>query len=141
MEQRLSLVTLGVADLARSRDFYERLGWERSAKNADGVAFFQAGGMILSLYPRDKLAEDAGVPEAGAGFRAFALAHNARSKADVEAVLAEAVAAGATLVKAAEDVFWGGYSGYFADPDGFLWEVAWNPFFPIAEDGSISLPD
>jgi len=141
MEQRLSLVTLGVADLARSRDFYERLGWERSAKDADGVAFFQAGGMIFGLYPRDRLAEDAGVPEAGTGFRPFSLAHNARSKADVDAVLAEAVAAGATLIKPAEDVFWGGYSGYFADPDGFLWEVAWNPFFPIAEDGSITLPD
>jgi catechol 2,3-dioxygenase-like lactoylglutathione lyase family enzyme len=141
MEQRLSLVTLGVADLARSRDFYERLGWRRSMQEADGVAFFQAGGMIVGLYPRDKLAEDAGVPEAGSGFRAFSLAYNARSKEDADAVLAEAVAAGATLVKPAEDVFWGGYSGYFADPDGFLWEVAWNPFFPIAKDGSITLPD
>ena len=141
MEQRLTLVTLGVADLTPSRAFYERLGWKRSVKNADGVAFFQAGGIVLGLYPRDKLAEDAGVPEAGSGFRGFALAYNARSKEDVDAVLDEAVAAGATLVKPAEDVFWGGYSGYFADPDGFLWEVAWNPFFPIGEDGSITLPD
>ena len=81
------------------------------------------------------------VPEAGSGFRAFSLAYNARSKAEVDAVLAEAAAAGATPVKPAEDAFWGGYSGYFADPDGFLWEVAWNPFFPIAEDGSVSLPE
>ena len=137
MEQRLSLVTLGVDDLVRSRDFYERLGWQRSAKEFDGVAFFRAGGTVFGLYPRDKLAEDAGVPETGSGFRGFALAYNARSKEDADAVLAEAVAAGATLVKPAEDVFWGGYSGYFADPDGFLWEVAWNPFFPIAADGSI----
>jgi len=141
MEQRLSLVTLGVADLKRSREFYERLGWRQPATEFDGVAFFQAGGMIVGLYPRDKLAEDAGVPAEGAGFRGFSLAHNARSKADVDAVLAETVAAGATLVKPARDVFWGGYSGYFADPDSFLWEIAWNPFFPIAEDGSISLPD
>lgn len=140
MEQRLSLITLGVSDLARSIAFYERLGWERSAKENEGVAFFQAGSMIFGLYPRDTLAADARVPEAGSGFRSFSLAYNGRSKDEVDAVLAEAIAAGGTPVKAAEDVFWGGYSGYFADPDGFLWEVAWNPFFPIGEDGSISIP-
>lgn len=140
MEQRLSLITLGVDDLARSIAFYEHLGWTRSAKDHDGVAFFQAGSMIFGLYPRGKLAEDAGVSETGSGFRGFALAFNTRSKDEVDTILAEATAAGATPVKNAEDVFWGGYSGYFADPDGFLWEVAWNPFFPIAEDGSISIP-
>lgn len=141
MEQRISLVTLGVADLDRSRAFYERLGWRRSVANAEGVAFFQAGGMVLSLYPRVELAKDAKLPAAGEGFGGIALAYNARTREEVDAVLAEAVAAGATLLKAAKDAFWGGYSGYFADPDGFPWEVAWNPSFPIAEDGSLHLPD
>ena len=141
MEPRISIVTLGVSDLDRSRNFYKKLGWKESASSNDGVVFYQAGCLIFGLYPRDKLAEDARVPDDGSGFRAFSLAYNVRSKEDANAILDEAVAAGGTLVKAAEDVFWGGYSGYFADPDGFLWEVAWNPFFPIAEDGAISLPD
>ena len=138
MEQRLSIVTLGVADLQRSREFYERLGWRRSM--AEGVVFFQAGGMALALYPRDDLAKDATVPAEGHGFNGVSLAYNARSRQEVDSVLAEAQTAGAKLVKPAQDAFWGGYSGYFADPDGFLWEVAWNPFFPIAEDGSIQIP-
>ena len=141
MEQRLSLVTLGVTDLGRSRTFYERLGWQRSVRAAEGVAFFQMGGMALSLYPRTDLAQDANVEPDGRGFPGFALAYNARTRAEVGAVLAEAVAAGARLAKPAQEAFWGGYSGYFADPDGFLWEVAWNPSFPIAEDGSIRLPE
>lgn len=141
MEQRLSIVTLGVADLERATSFYERLGWRRSARAAEGVAFFQAGGMVFALYPREALADDAKVPAAGEGFRGFALAHNVRSKADADAVIDEAVAAGGTLVKPAEDVFWGGYSGYFADPDGFLWEVAWNPHFPLDQAGAVQLPD
>lgn len=141
MDPRISIVTLGVADLQRSRTFYTALGWKESASSSESIAFYQAGCLIFGLYPRDKLAEDARVPGAGSGFRGFTLAYNARSKEGVDATLAEAVDAGGTLVKAAEDVFWGGYSGYFSDPDGFLWEVAWNPFFPIAEDGSISLPD
>ena len=141
MEQRISLITLGVADLARSRAFYERLGWKRSVREADGIAFYQAGGMALALYPREELATDAGVPAEGHGFAGVALAFNARSRAEVGAVLAEAEAAGATIVKPAQAAVWGGYSGYFADPDGFLWEVAWNPSFPIAEDGSIRLPE
>ena len=140
MEQRISLITLGVADLDLSRAFYERLGWRRSVANADGVAFFQAGGMALSLYPRTELAKDAKLPAAGEGFGGITLAYNARSREEVDAVLAEAVAAGATLLKDAEDAFWGGYSGYFADLDGFPWEVAWNPFFSIAADGSLHLP-
>tara|TARA_R110002167_G_scaffold44075_2_gene132862 strand:+ start:574 stop:999 length:426 start_codon:yes stop_codon:yes gene_type:complete len=141
MEQRLSLITLGVRDLAASTAFYERLGWRRSMNHLDGVSFFQAGGIVFGLYPRDKLAEDAGIADDGAGFAGMALAYNTRAREDVDTVLAAAVAAGATLLKAAEEAVWGGYSGYFADPDGFAWEVAWNPGFAIAEDGSIRLPD
>lgn len=141
MEQRLTLVTLGVKDLPRSVAFYERLGWERSARKAEGVAFFQAGGIVLSLYPRDALARDADMPPEGWGFSGFSLAYNTRTRDEVDAVLAEAVAAGATLVKPAYEIFWGGYVGFFADPDGFLWEVAWNPMFPLTEDGAIVLPE
>lgn len=141
MDQRISLVTLGVGDLSRSMAFYEALGWKRSVKAAEGVAFFQAGGMAFGLFPLDSLAEDAGVSAERSGFYGFSLAYNARTREEVDAVLAEAVAKGAQLVKPAEDVFWGGYSGYFSDPDGFLWEVAWNPGFAIGEDGSITLPD
>lgn len=141
MEPRISLITLGVADMAVSRAFYEALGWRASAQSNDEVTFFQAGGMILGLYGRAALAEDAEMDDSKPGFSGIALAYNGRDKAEVDAVLDDAVAAGATLIKAAVDVFWGGYSGYFADPDGHLWEVAWNPFFPIAQDGAISLPD
>lgn len=140
MEQRISLITLGVANLARSIAFYERLGWQRSVKAAEGVAFFQAGGAVLGLYPRDDLARDAGVAANGSGFAGVALAYNTRSRDEVDTVLAEAEAAGGNLVKPAEEAFWGGYSGYFADPDGFLWEVAWNPGFPLDEDGNVQLP-
>ena len=141
MEQRVSIVTLGVTDLVRSREFYERLGWTRSMAKAEGIVFFQAGGMALALYPRHELAKDANVAPDGHGFTGITLAYNARTRQDVESVLADAEAAGATILKPAQDVFWGGYSGYFSDPDGFLWEVAWNPFFPIAEDGTIRIPD
>ena len=141
MDPRLTLVTLGVADLARASRFYEALGWTRSAYASEGVAFFQLGGMALSLFPRENLAADAGVPAEGSGFRGFSLAYNTASKDETDAVLAQAVEAGATLVKPAHDVFWGGYSGYFADPDGTLWEVAWNPGFALLPDGSMVLPD
>lgn len=141
MEQRLSLVTLGVADLARARAFYEALGWVRSVKGAEGVAFYQAGSMAIGLWPRTELAKDAGVSADGGGFRGIALAHNVRTREEVDAVLAEAESVGAAIVKPAGEVFWGGYTGYFADPDGFLWEVAWNPGFPLAEDGALILPD
>lgn len=140
MEQRISLITLGVTDLDRSRRFYERLGWRRSMAEAEGVVFFQAGGIALALYPKAALAEDANVSPEGQGFRGITLAYNTRTRDEVDVVLAGAQAAGGELVKPAQDAVWGGYSGYFADPDGFLWEVAWNPFFPIAEDGRISLP-
>jgi predicted lactoylglutathione lyase len=141
MEQRVSIVTLGVTDLERSRGFYERLGWRQSMAKAQGVVFFQAGGMAVALYPRQELAKDANVAPDGDGFAGMTLAFNARTRQDVDSVLAEAKAAGAAILKPAQDVFWGGYSGYFSDPDGFLWEVAWNPFFPIAEDGTIRIPD
>ncbi len=141
MEQRVSIVTLGVADLKRSREFYERLGWRRSMASAEGIVFFQAGGMALALFPRHELAKDANTAAGGHGFSGFSLAYNARNREEVDSVLAEAVAAGAKLLKPAQEAFWGGYSGYFSDPDGFLWEVAWNPSFQIAEDGSIGIPD
>ncbi len=108
--------------------------------DAEGVVFFQTGCMALALYPRHELAKDANVSAAGHGFSGIALAYNARTREEVDAVLVEANAAGATLVKPAQEAFWGGYSGYFSDPDGFLWEVAWNPGFPIAENGAIQLP-
>jgi uncharacterized protein len=141
MEQRVSIITLGVADMQRSREFYERLGWRRSLAKAEDVVFFQAGGMALALFPRRELARDAHVVPEGRGFGGIALAYNARSREEVDSVLAEAVAAGAKLLKPAQEAFWGGYSGYFSDPDGFPWEVAWNPSFPMAEDGSIRIPD
>ena len=141
MEQRISIVTLGVAELERSRKFYELLGWRRSMKKTEGVVFFQAGGLALVLYPRDELAKDAQISADGAGFCGVALAYNARSREEVDAVLAEAKTAGAKILKPPQNALWGGYSGYFADPDGFPWEVAWNPDFPIAADGSIHLPD
>jgi uncharacterized protein len=140
MEQRLSIVTLGVADLERSREFYERLGWRRSMANAEGVVFFQAGAVALALYPRHELAKDANIAGDGHGFSGISLAYNARNREEVDAVLAEVEAAGARILKPAEEAFWGGYSGYFSDPDGFLWEVAWNPGFVMAEDGSIRIP-
>lgn len=141
MEQRVSIVTLGVADLERSGGFYKRLGWKKAKAQAEGIVFFQAGGMALALYPRAELAKDANVSVEGLGFGGITLAYNARSRGEVDAVLAEAKAAGARILKPAQEVFWGGYSGYFADPDGFLWEVAWNPFFPLAEDGAIQIPE
>lgn len=142
MEPRLSIVTLGVADVARSRAFYERLGWKASGFPSEDVAFFRAGGVVLALYGRDALAEDARLP-AGApgGFGGVTLAHNVASREAADAVLAEAERAGARILKPAEDVFWGGYSGYFADPDGHPWEVAWNPHFPLRPDGGVELPD
>lgn len=141
MEQRVSLITLGVSDLNRSTEFYERMGWRSSKSSSEGITFFQAGGMALALYPRDELAKDANIAPEGQGFSRITLAFNTRSHNEVDSVLREAAAAGATIAKPAQEAFWGGYSGYFSDPDGFLWEVAWNPHFPIAENGSIKIPD
>ena len=145
----MSILTLGVSDLARSRAFYQRLGWRESSASNEAIAFFQASGMILALYPRAELAKDAVVSDTnparsdapGQGFAGFTVSFNARSPEEVDQVLAEAKAAGAAILKPAQVAFWGGYSGYFADPDYFAWEVAFNPSFPIADDGSIHLPD
>ncbi len=139
MEQRLSLVTLGVVDLARARAFYEALGWVTRADPGDDVVFFQTGGVIVGLWSRDRLAEDSGV-EDGGGFVGVTLALNVRSPAEVDAVIAEASAAGARIARAGAETFWGGYSGVFVDPDGHPWEVAHNPHWTIAEDGSTRLP-
>ena len=138
MEQRLSLVTLGVADVARARAFYEALGWKTGAEPGDDVVFFQAGGMIVALWGRDQLAEDSGVSDSG-GWGGVTLAYNTRSPAEVDAVLAEAEAAGATIARLGAETFWGGYSGAFIDPDGHPWEVAHNPHWTLGEDGSIAL--
>ena len=141
MEQRVSVITLGVADLGRSRAFYERLGWRRSMLKADGVVFFQMPGIALALFPRDELVKDANLSSSGQGFAGISLAYNARTHEEVDLVLKEALAAGARILKPAQEAFWGGYSGYFSDPDGFLWEVAWNPSFSIAADGAVRIPD
>jgi uncharacterized protein len=141
MEQRITLLTLGVRDLAKSTAFLERLGWRRSVRGAEDASFFQCGSIALSLFPRSELAKDAGIPDDGAGFGGFSIAHNARSKEEVDVLLAEARSAGAEVVKPARNAPWGGYAGYFRDLDGFLWEVAWNPDFPLDAKGAVQLPD
>jgi catechol 2,3-dioxygenase-like lactoylglutathione lyase family enzyme len=137
MEQRLSLVTLGVADLGRARAFYEALGW-RAAHDSDDVVFFQAGGMILALWSRASLAEDSGVADPG-GWGGVTLAYNVRSPAEVDAAIEEARGAGATIAREPGATFWGGYSGIFVDPDGHPWEVAHNPGWRLGPDGAVSL--
>ena len=139
MEPRLTLITLGVADVARARKFYEALGFKAGRASQDAVTFLDAGGVVLALFGRGALAEDASVADTPTGFSAIALAHNARSESAVDKTLAEAVAAGAKLIKAAGKTFWGGYSGYFADLDGHLWEVAHNPHFTLDADGRVVL--
>lgn len=135
----LSLVTLGVSDLARAQDFYKAMGLKASPKSTDGVVFLQMPGGVLALYPRTLLAEDATVEAAGSGFSGITLACNLDSPGEVDEMIARAVAGGGRLVKPAQKVFWGGYSGYFADPDGHLWEVAHNPFFPKDERGVLAI--
>ncbi len=138
--QRLSLVTLGVADVAVSRSFYEGLGWKVAAGEETGVAFFDLNGTILALFGRDALAEDANVPHQGAGFRGVSLAINLESDEAVDRAFAFAAEKGATIVQPPRKVFWGGYSGYFADPDGHLWEIAYNPFWPLDSNGRPIIP-
>jgi predicted lactoylglutathione lyase len=138
MEQRVSLITLGVTDLGRARAFYEALGWTTNAAPDDDVVFFQAGGMIVALWSRTQLATDTAVEDSG-GWGGVTLAHNERSPAKVDAVLAEAEAAGATIARVGAETFWGGYSGVFVDPDGHAWEIAHNPHWTIRDDGSVTL--
>jgi predicted lactoylglutathione lyase len=138
MEQRVSVVTLGVTSLERARAFYEALGWASNAAPDDDVVFFQAGGMVVSLWSRARLAEDSGV-EDGGGWGGITLAHNVRSPAEVDAVLVQAEAAGGVVVRPGAATFWGGYSGVFTDPDGHPWEVAHNPHWTLSGDGSVRL--
>ncbi|MEK8107953.1 VOC family protein [Micromonospora sp. M12] len=137
MEQRISLITLGVTDVARAKAFYEQLGWQ--GQEVEETVFFQAGGLALVLWGRDKLADDAGIEGPGTG--AMTVAQNVHSRAEVDEVIATATKAGATVTKPARETFYGGYAGYFADPDGHLWEIAWNPGFTLSADGSLTLPD
>jgi catechol 2,3-dioxygenase-like lactoylglutathione lyase family enzyme len=140
MEQRVSLIALGVGDLPRARAFYERLGWH--GQEVEETVFFQAGGVAIVLWGRDKLALDCGIAERqSGGFEGMALAHNVRSPAEVDAVLAAAERAGGAVTRPAAETFYGGYAGVFTDPDGHAWEVAHNPGFPLAEDGSLTVPD
>lgn len=141
MQLRLSLLTLGVADVGRARRFYEAMGLTASSASQAEVTFFQLGNVVLALFGRADLANDANVPDTVPGFSGVALAWNVAGERDVDDALAQAVASGGRLVKPGTKVFWGGYSGYFADPDGHLWEVAWNPFFPLDPAGRVSLPD
>jgi catechol 2,3-dioxygenase-like lactoylglutathione lyase family enzyme len=142
MHPSLSVITLGVEDLQRSRRFYcEGLGFRAARGSDENIVFLQAGGVVLGLYPRKLLAEDAMLPHAGSGFGGITLARNVASKAEVDAALEQAERAGARILKSAREVFWGGYSGYFADPDGHPWEVAYNPYWELGEDGQVKLPD
>jgi catechol 2,3-dioxygenase-like lactoylglutathione lyase family enzyme len=138
VEQRLSLVTLGVRDLRRARAFYEALGWRTGAEPGDDVVFFPAGGMIVALWSRESLAEDSGVEDAG-GFGGIALAYNTRSPEEVDAAIEEARRAGARIAREPATTFWGGYSGVFVDPDGHPWEVAHNPHWTVRDDGTVAL--
>lgn len=138
--QRVTLITLGVADLDRARAFYAALGWT-PAQTGDGVAFYQMNGQVLALFGLDALAKDQGRPDVALGTGGMTLAQNFTTRDEVDAAYDAALDAGATALKAPQAVFWGGYSGYFADPDGHVWELAMNPFWPLAEDGSLTLPD
>lgn len=136
----ISLVTLGVSDVERSTLFYERLGWRRSSASVPGISFIALDGIVLSLFGRQDLADDAGAPVGPGGFSGVTLALNQVGRSEVDRVVGEAGAAGASLVRPAQELIWGGYGGYFADPDGHLWEVAHNPFWPLDAGGRIVLP-
>ena len=141
-QSRITMITLGVTDVAASTAFYQKLGFKRSSASNDSVTFFHMKGTVLGLFGRDALAADAGVePTQANGFEGVALAHNLASRAEVDDAWAFAVECGATAVKKPHEVFWGGYSGYIADPDGHLWELAHNPFMELDEDGHMTLPE
>jgi catechol 2,3-dioxygenase-like lactoylglutathione lyase family enzyme len=140
MDQYLHLITLGVKDFKRSYKFYtETLGWKPASASQDDVAFFQTSGVVLAIYPREKLAEDAIVSPKGSGFSGITLAYNARSESEVDEIIADLKSKGVKIIKEPQKVFWGGYSSYFVDPDGYLWEVAYNPFFLFGENGNLKL--
>jgi predicted lactoylglutathione lyase len=139
MEQRVSLVTLGVRDLGRARSFYEALGWVSASAPEDDVAFFQAGGMVVALWDRAHNADESTMTDGG-GWGGVTLAHNVRSRAEVDAVIEEARSAGARIGREPAETFWGGYSAVFVDPEGHPWEVAHNPFWTVRDDGSVELP-
>ena len=138
MDQRISIVTLGVQDLARASRFYEELGWR--GQEVEETVFFQAGGQAVVLWDRGKLAVDAGLTDDGSSFGGIALAHNVRSRDEVDEMIDHAASAGATITRAPSDTFYGGYAGCFRDPDGHVWEVAFNPGFPLDEDGNLTVP-
>jgi uncharacterized protein len=140
MRQKLNLITFGVDDFKKSVDFYEKLGWKKSSASVDDMALFPLGGIVLGLYPRKLLAEDATLHPEGSGFPGITLSYNAKSEAEVDAVLKEVKALGATILKPAQKVFWGGYSGYFRDLDGHVLEVAYNPFWEMDENDNVKLP-
>jgi predicted lactoylglutathione lyase len=137
--QRVTLITLGVDDLKRSAKFYADLGWKDTRKQ-EGVVFYQINGMVLGLFGRGPLAADQGRPDATLGTGAMTLAQNFRTKQEVDIAFAKALSVGATALKSPQEVFWGGYSGYYADPDGHVWEMGYNPFWPLNDDGSLTLP-
>lgn len=138
--QRVTLITLGVKDLPAARAFYAALGWQERKPASEEIAFFQINGMVLGLFPLDELAKDQGHPDAVLGTGAMTLAQNFETEAEVDTAFAKALECGAMAIKAPEKVFWGGYSGYYSDPDGHVWEVAHNPFWPLQADGSLILP-
>ena len=140
MNQHLHLITLGVRDFEKSKKFYtETLGWKPSSASQDDVTFFQAGGVVLAIYPREKLAEDALTSLEGQGFSGITLAYNARSESEVDEIIHDLRSKGVKILKEPQKAFWGGYSSYFADPDDYHWEVAYNPFFPFDESGNLKL--
>jgi uncharacterized protein len=141
MEQRLSLITLGVSDLERAKAFYEGMGWHTNTDPSMDVVFFQAGGMVVALWGRDQLAEDSAISEDRGGWGGMTLAYNTRTPEEVDSVIEEARAAGATIGREPAETFWGGYSAVFIDPDGHPWEVAHNPRWTIEENGSVRLPE
>jgi catechol 2,3-dioxygenase-like lactoylglutathione lyase family enzyme len=141
MDARITMITLGVADVARSRRFYcDGLGWPASSASSEHMVTIDANGVVLALYGREALAADVEVSAKGSGFHGVALAHNVGSRDAVDRAMARAVAAGGRPLRPVQDTFWGGYSGYFADPDGFVWEVAWNPHWPLDADGRMRVP-
>lgn len=140
MNQHLHIITLGVRDFEKSYTFYSKtLGWKPAGKSQGDIVFFQAGGVVCALYSREKLAEDALISPEGSGFSGFTLAYNARSESEVDEIISDLKAQGVTIIKEPQKAFWGGYSSYFADPDGYRWEVAYNPFFVFDEQGNVKL--